>query len=287
MGRYIDPRTDFGFKRLFGQEDSKEILIHFLFDTLELAHPIQDLSYIPQERLPSYVDDRVTIYDIYCVDTAGNRFIVEMQRNWQANFKERALYYSTFAITHQVEKGDSWGYNLLPVYCISILDFQIVKDSRYRRKVQLVDTEDKSLFYDKLTYLFIELPKFNRPLESLTEPIDRWIYLLKNMPSLYDIPRELEIAPFPKLFHIAEHATLSPEEQLFYEASLKRTRDAHAVLEGMLQRGFEQGLQQGLQQGRRSREREIVEGMLAKGFELPTIAQIIGLSELEIRELLQ
>lgn len=94
MAKYIDPRTDFGFKRLFGQEDSKEILKQFLFDVLNLPYPIEELTYIPLEQLPKSATDRRGIYDVYCIDRMGNRFIVEMQQGDQANVKERALYYT-------------------------------------------------------------------------------------------------------------------------------------------------------------------------------------------------
>ena len=77
MARYIDPKTDFGFKRLFAQEDSKDILKQFLFDVLPLTHPIQELSYIPNEQLPQSADERVGVYDVYCTDVLGQRFIVE------------------------------------------------------------------------------------------------------------------------------------------------------------------------------------------------------------------
>src|SRR3954468_14940507 len=110
MARYIDPKTDFGFKRLFGQEDSKGILKQFLFDVLELPHPIQDLTYIPPEQLPASPEDRTGIYDVYCVDTVGQRFIVEMQRGWQVYIKDRVLYYATFPIIQQAQKGTEWRF---------------------------------------------------------------------------------------------------------------------------------------------------------------------------------
>lgn len=151
MTRYIDPRTDFGFKRLFGQEDNKDILRQFLFDVLLLPHPIAELSYIPAEQLPASPAERRGIYDVYCIDTMGRRFIVEMQQGLQANIKERALYYSTFAITYQAQRGADWQFNLLPVYCIVILDFIMVDDDpRHLRRIELLDTETKTPFYDKL-----------------------------------------------------------------------------------------------------------------------------------------
>ena len=271
VSRYIDPTTDFGFKRIFGQEDSQEILKHFLVDILQLPHPIRELSYLPSEQLPPTPDDRVSIYDIYCVDEAGQRFIVEMQRNWQMNFKERSLYYSTFPITHQVQKGGQWEYALLPIYCLGIVTFHLDEDPRYMRKVQLLDVDTEEVFYDKLTFVFIELPKFQRSPAELQTAADKWIYLLKRMPELTDIPAELAVAPFRQVFEIAQEAALSPQDRWLYEASLKRTRDDRAA--------WQSAEWKGRGEGQEAARREIARSMLAKGLDMATIVELTGLSE--------
>jgi predicted transposase/invertase (TIGR01784 family) len=230
MARYIDPKTDFGFKRLFGQEDSKDILKQFLFDVLELSHPIQDLTYIVPEQLPATADERVGVYDVYCTDMLGHRFIVEMQRGWQTFIRDRVLYYSTFPIIHQAKKGTSWQFELLPIYCIAILNFTLDIGTNYLRRIQLMDIERKEVFYNKLTYIYIELPNFGLQPEELVTEADRWIYLLKYMPELQDIPAELTKESFTRAFEVAKEAALSPRERLLYEASLKSARDAYAEL---------------------------------------------------------
>jgi predicted transposase/invertase (TIGR01784 family) len=295
--RYIDPTTDFGFKRLFGREDSREILKQFLFDVLELPHPIRELTFLPAEQLPPVPDDRTSIFDIYCTDERGQRFIVEMQRNWQMYFKERTLYYSTFPITQQVEKGP-WEYDLLPVYCLSIANFRIDDDARYLRRAQLMDIETGSVFYDKLTYVFIELPKFNRPLNEITTAADYWVYLLKRLPELQAIPAELARPPFTTAFGIAEAAALSPAERWAYEASLKHARDDRATLQSAIwkgltegrqqgleegrQQGLEEGRQEGLQEGRQEAKYAIARAMLAKGLDVAVVAELTGLTPEEI-----
>ena len=92
---------------------------------LELPHPIAELTYIPPEQIPATPGERRSIYDVYCVDSAGNRFIVEMQRELQVNIKERALYYAAQAIVYQAQRGQDWDYSVLPVYCIVVLDFDL------------------------------------------------------------------------------------------------------------------------------------------------------------------
>lgn len=268
--RYIDPTTDFGFKRLFGQEDSKAILKQFLFDMLGLKHPIEDLSYIPGEQLPAAPEDRISVYDVYCVDSAGQRFIVEMQRNRQVNFKERALYYSTFPIMQQAEKGWDWRFGLLPVYCIGMLNFAIDDEPRYLRRVQLIEHDTGRVFYQKLTFLFVELPKFNLALDQLTNARDKWIYLLRYLPALQDIPAELAQEPFTDAFHIAEQSALSPEERLLYNAALKRARDNYNIIATASEDGQKRARQ------------AIARSLQARGF---NDTEVSGITELTLEEL--
>lgn len=279
MTRYIDPKTDFGFKRLFAQEDSKDILKQFLFDVLNLPHPIQELTYIPNEQLPETADERIGVYDVYCTDLIGQRFIVEMQRGSQTFIRDRVLYYSTFPIVHQAKKGTSWQFELLPVYCIAVLNFAIDTVNAYLRRIQLMDTKAKSIFYDKLTYVYIELPKFGKQTGEPMSEADKWIYLLRYLPDLQDIPAELASEPFAHAFQVAEQAALSPRDRLLYEASLKSARDAYAEIMSARQKGIEEG--------RRDRDAEIVCSMAARGLDTTLISQVTGLSTDEIQRLLQ
>lgn len=289
MGRYIDPRTDFGFKRLFGQEDSKEILKQFLFDVLRLPYPIVELTYIPLEQLPKSAMERRGIYDVYCVDSMGQRFIVEMQQADQEHVKERALYYSTFALTYQAQRGADWQFNLLPVYCILILDFTLIdEDKTYLRYIQLCDTDKHTVFYNKLTFVYIELVKFKQPLANLS-PAEKWLYLLRHMPELQQIPAELASEPFTQAFAIAEEAALSPEDRWVYEGSLKQARIFNAQLSAAeakgLERGIEKGLEKGIEKGRLAEKVAIARSLLQSGLERQMILNATGLTEAELNEL--
>ncbi|MCB0062095.1 MAG: PD-(D/E)XK nuclease family transposase [Caldilineaceae bacterium] len=295
MARYIDPKTDFGFKRLFAQEDSKDILKQFLFAVLKLKHPIQELTYIPNEQLPQGSDERIGIYDVYCTDLIGQRFIVEMQRGSQTFIRDRVLYYSMFPILHQAKKGTGWQFELIPIYCVAILNFALdvatssAKDveTAYIRYIQLMDTKAKTVFYDKLTYVYIELPKFGKEPGELTEPVDKWIYLLKYMPELQDIPAELANAPFDHAFEIAEEAALSPRERILYETSLKSARDAFAELTTARTEGREEGREEGVKEGRQQQAKETARAMLSRGLSRDVIADVTGLSLTELEQLVR
>ena len=120
--KYVNPFTDFGFKKIFGDEQNKEVLIAFLNSLLPEIHQIKTLEFQKNERLGLYDYERKAIYDLYCENEKGDKFIVELQKSRQTYFKDRALYYATFPIREQAEKGD-WNFKLTAVYCIAILDF--------------------------------------------------------------------------------------------------------------------------------------------------------------------
>ncbi|MFV0346942.1 MAG: Rpn family recombination-promoting nuclease/putative transposase, partial [Bacteroidales bacterium] len=208
--KYLNPLTDFGFKKLFGTELNKDILIDFLNDIipdLPPNHRIKDISYKPTEHLPDFEFDRKAIFDIYCVGQNGHRFIVEMQKYWQAFFKDRSIYYSTYLIREQAERGE-WDFKLDAVYTVGILDFLI--DTEYDNpepvhKVELKNERNKIIF-DKLMYVYVELPKFTKQEHELETMRDKWLFTLKNLVYLQERPRALQERVFEKIFEIAEVA---------------------------------------------------------------------------------
>jgi predicted transposase/invertase (TIGR01784 family) len=295
--RYIDPTTDYGFKRLFGRRnspESKEILKHFLFEVLALPHPIADLTYLPTEQIPDSTEERAGIYDVYCTDTAGQHFLVEMQRNRRSYFKERALYYATFPITQQVQRGEEGPpFKLLPIYVTSILSFRMDEEPGFLRRIQLVNTATGQVFYRGLMFVFIELPKFTRSLPELTTGTEKWVYLLSHLPTLEAIPAELADEPYTLAFRAAEEAALSREEWMLYQASLKQSRDERSLyytgleegrMEG-LEAGIERGHKEGLEAGQTLKSRETARTMLADGMDRALVARYTGLSEAELDEL--
>jgi predicted transposase/invertase (TIGR01784 family) len=300
MPRYLDPTTDFGFKRLFGRSDSPEsktILKAFLHDILELPHPIAELTYIPQEQLPESPAERTGIYDIYCVDEQGNRFIVEMQRNFMRYYKERALFYATFPIIHQIRKGTNYDFSLLPVYSVNIMRYKIDEEPHTVRRIRLANVETGRVFYEGLTFVFVELPKFTRTLEQVTTPTERWLYLLKHLPEMEEIPPTFQEEPFPQAFEIARLAALSEKDREIYHHVMKRVSDEKEVLETQFvmgretgrmegrKEGEERGRKAGQEEGRKQEKREMARAMLVKGMDRTTVAEITGLSEEDLAAL--
>ena len=189
--KYIDPFTDFGFKWLFGTEENKALLISFLNDLLDIKDKIIDIEYRNLEKLGLNIIDRKAIFDVFCTDEKNNHFIVELQRSKQKYFKDRSIYYTSFPIQEQSSRGD-WDYELKKVYFVGILEFNMIENEHndnYLTKVQLCNTTTKETFYDKLTYYYIEMPKFKKKEEELSNHLDYWLYMLNNLNNLNKIPQ--------------------------------------------------------------------------------------------------
>ncbi len=232
MSTYINPFTDFGFKKLFGQESALPRLKSFIEDALELARPIQDLHFLSPEQLGSTDDERKAVYDIYCTADDGSHFIVELQRAKQHFFKDRTVFYASFPIRAQAKKGD-WNYQLEPVYCLGILDFSFsdTDPMRWHHIVQLKDQEG-DVFYNKLTFAFLELGKFEKALEDCTSHLEKWCYMLRNLDGLEQIPDALKSDELVRgAFDEAKLLGMSKTEQLSYEQSLKIYRDLTNVVD--------------------------------------------------------
>ena len=297
--RYINLLTDFGFKRLFGTEPNKELLIDFLNVMLPPQHTVQDVSYRNNENLGNTPLDRKAIFDIYCESKTGEKFIVELQKAKQNYFKDRSVYYATFPIQEQALKGE-WNYKLSSVYTIGILDF-IFDDHKEEARPCCISVELKNqkgkVFYDKLKFIYVELPKFTKTVDQLESHFDKWLFLLKHLSDLEAPPEALQEVVFDRLFEVSEIANFSVVEQEAYENSLKYYRDLQNVVatsreEGVEQgrlEGIEQGRLEGIQQGRlegiQQRTIAIARSCKQQGLDLETIMAITQLSREDIEAL--
>ncbi len=249
--RFINPFTDFGFKKIFGEDYNKDLLIDFLNSILSLKSPIVDVTYGSQEKLPITIEDRKSVVDIYCESEDGSKFIVEMQKTKQLYFKDRSLLYASFPIVQQAKKG-KWNYKLSPVYVIAVLDFEYEDESdsdKYIHDVRLFDVVANKVFYDKLRLLYIEMPKFKKSLEELKTNEDKWLYFLKNLPDMDEIPAELSGKIFEKAFEQAEIANYTHAEYMAYIASLDYYWCNYADMDTARQEGIEEGIKEGIKEG--------------------------------------
>ena len=248
--RYINFYTDFAFKKLFGTEINKDLLISFLNALLQGREEITEITYLNTEHLGTQEYDRRAVFDVYCKNEKGEHFLVEMQKGEQQFFKDRSIYYSTFAIREQAPRGE-WNYGLKGIYTIGILNFCFndQKDTSYYHEVKLMDTATKEIFYDKLTFIYLEMPKFTKTEDELTTLFDKWLYAIRNLASLMERPRALQEKVFQHLFEAAEIAKFDRKERYEYEESLKVYRDWFSVMETAELRGMAKGMAKGIEKG--------------------------------------
>jgi predicted transposase/invertase (TIGR01784 family) len=282
-GKYVNPFTDFGFKKIFGEEANKELLLSFLNELIKEQGRIEDVEYLNPEQLGMSEFERRGIYDIYCKSKNGSRFIVEMQKAEQQFFKDRSVYYTTFPIQKQALKGVDWDFRLDAVYFIGVLDFVFDEDLnddnyRYHHVVKLMDVNRKKVFYDKLTYVYLEMPKFNKSEDELNTMFDKWMYVLKHLPELESRPPALQERIFGRLFKVAEVAKFDEKEQDAYNHSLKVYWDLNNIINFAALEGRNEGFAEGKAEGERNKTIEIVKNSFAAGIKIEQIASITGLS---------
>ena len=287
--RYINPLTDFGFKRIFGTPFNSDLLVDFLNAVLAGEHVVKEVKYNNSEKFGTNEAERKAVFDVYCTTEDGSRIIVEMQNVYQSFYKDRSIYYSTFPIVEQAKKGD-WNYELKDVYTIGILNFTFPEDKKSDngvfREVKLMDIKKKEVFYDKLTYIYVELANFNKEIDECETVLDKWLFCLKNMSNLLDRPTELQGRVFEKLFKTAEIAKFKPLELKAYEQSVYAYRDIKngmdtAKKEGIKQ-GHKEGLEEGLQKGRKEGVINTAKNMKSMGIADEVIMQATGLTKEEI-----
>jgi predicted transposase/invertase (TIGR01784 family) len=279
--KYINPFTDFGFKKIFAEEASKPLLIDFLNALLPESNKIIDLNFKNTEQLGQTDTDRKAIYDIYCENESGEKFIVELQKAKQNYFKERTIYYSTFPIREQAEKGE-WNYNLNSVYCIGILDFTFGDYESEPEKSEVVHTiklknQNGKTFYDKLTYIYLEMPNFKQIEEELKTRLDKWLYFIKHLEDFQSIPAIFKDEVFVQAFEKAELAKYGQDELNSYEDSLKIYRD----LKGVIDTAFDEGKLE----GKLEEKFEVAKSAKQMGLLTTDIVKLTGLSENEIDKL--
>ncbi|MDP9079436.1 MAG: Rpn family recombination-promoting nuclease/putative transposase [Bacteroidota bacterium] len=293
-GKYIDPLVDFAFKKIFGNEPNKDLLIAFLNEVFRGRKLIVDLVYNKNEHPGDLKDEGAAIFDLLCTGENNEKFLIEIQRGRQGNFKDRALFYTSRLISDQAPKGrrSEWAYNLTEVYLVALLEdftLQISDRQNYLHDIFLCNRETGEIFYDKLGYIYLELNKFAKAESELETDLDKWLYVLKNISRMDKIPTYLRKPIFEKLFNIAEYSNFTKEERTMYDSSLKYKWDNKAVLdyaikEG-LEKGIEQGIERGIERGEHNKALQIARELKKEGLAIGFIAKTTGLTTEEIEKL--
>jgi predicted transposase/invertase (TIGR01784 family) len=316
VSKYINPFTDFGFKKIFGDRDNTDLLKSLINDILDLKgnKRIKKLKFRNTELLPDSPEDRKAIYDLYCKDEDGDVFIVELQKVYQEHFQSRALYYTTFPIQEQATRG-SWDFHLTPIYFIGLLNFQVDKflnSSDYIHHGQIMDIKRKEVMYEGLNMVYVEIPKFKKKNQKSYNHLEWWLYVFQNLHRLTDIPKELKGDIIERAFDKAEFIKMPKPEQEKYHKNLKVYRDLinsyntaskvgykrgikRGIKQGIkkgieqgIEKGIEQGIEKGIERGKEEGEKqakiEIAKSLLDV-LDIETISMKTGLSVEEIEKL--
>jgi predicted transposase/invertase (TIGR01784 family) len=270
MAKYINPYTDFGFKKLFGEEGNKDLLIDFLNQLLPTHHQIADLNFRNVENLADLSLERKAIFDVHCKAVSGERFIVEMQKAKVKYFKDRSLFYVTFPIREQAQQGE-WNFKLEPIYFVAVLDFEYdeaEEKRKFRRDISLKD-QDGDLFFDKLHFKFLQMPLFKLQESELETHFDKWCYFLKNLESFDHIPAILNEPIFHKAFETSKLSNLSAEQRSIYDENLIQ----YWGLKSALETAVEDKLLENAKNG------------ILKGYNNDIIVDLTGLSVEQIEKL--
>ena len=283
MARYLDPKADVVFKKIFGEHP--HLLMHFLNAVLPLPDdsPIVELTYLSPEQIPSIPAFKRTIADVKCKDSTGRYFIVEMQINWTDSFKQRLLFGASQAIVKQLEKGES--YHLLePVYGLGIVANIFDKNTpQWYHHYQLIKQGEKQEVIEHLQLVFVELPKF--PVRSHADKQLRllWLQFLREIDEKTVEPSSelLAIAEIAEALKLAEEAAYSAGELMAYEDywdSVRREKTfEHEKYEQGMTLGEAQGRMKGRIEGRIEGKLEVARQALLKGLDLQTISELTDL----------
>jgi predicted transposase/invertase (TIGR01784 family) len=294
FSRFLDPKNDYLFKRLFGTEKNKDILIYFINSVLNRvgADAVADVVYLKSDQNPEYAYKKQSVVDVLCRDQTGTQFIIEMQVAKTPGFEERAQFYAAKAYINQMNEGEKY-QDLKEVIFIAITDYVMFPDKPTWKSDHV--TLDKKTFEQDLkafSFTFIELPKFKRTIDELTTIEEKWAYFFKhaNETTEEELTALLgDDVVLKKAFDESTKYSMNEEEWNSYESALKHERDARAIEEQKLMdaeaKGLAEGKAEGLAEGEKAAKIEIARGMLAKKMDIKLIIELTGLTEDEINEL--
>lgn len=286
--KYADLLDDDVFKLVFGRESTKDVMIEFLNQVIP-DRKIEDLDFIDKEMHPVERDLRGSVYDMSCRMDDGSRVIVEVQRRKQPFYPERALYYSTFQIQRQVEAGVE-EYDFLPVYVVNIMNFIMDHDpgsTEVKTVYRLLEENTHRLLTDRVTFIFLELPRFQKRLEDLDGDILEGMYFcFKNMAILGERPEVLTHQIFSKIFEVSELYNMDKvtRDKVLHKMTTERDlrnqmawARKEAIEEGLAE-GRAEGRVEGRVEGRAEGRAETIRKMLVAGIPAAMIADALGIT---------
>jgi predicted transposase/invertase (TIGR01784 family) len=269
--KFVDPKTDIAFKKIFGNDAHKNILIEFLNEILELDSPIESVTINNAYQVPRLKGLKETTLDVKATDKLKREFIVEMQVEKETAFAKRAVYYSSKAYSQQLKKAEK--YHLLnPVIFLGILDFTMFEHDSVISRHLILNKDTGQHDLKDLEFNFIELPKFTKSESELETVAEKWIYFLQHADDLDRVPENANTPALQEAYEVAAQHTWTAEELDIYEAQeFKIAVDANVLKTALMD-----GMNKGIEQGKESKALEIANNLLSL-MDDSAIAHITGL----------
>ncbi|HBW24204.1 MAG TPA: transposase [Holosporales bacterium] len=294
LTKFLDPKNDFAFKRIFGTEKNKDILIHFLNDMLTFKDRalIQDVTFLKTIQDPETASKKTSIVDILCKDENDNRYIVEMQVAKEKGFEKRAQYYASKAYISQANAGGEY-HNLREVIFLAIAEFVMFpKKKQWKSEHVILDRNSYEHDLKDFSFTFLELPKFQKSIAELSTISDKWMYFFKNAEETTESDLEKLVGKdmiIERAYDELDRFHWNEEELLTYDQAEKYEGAYIASMAQKYDEGLEKGLEKGREEGREEGKREekilIAKALLAKGVALDLIALTTGLSKEEFEKI--
>ncbi|MCQ2262808.1 MAG: Rpn family recombination-promoting nuclease/putative transposase [Bacteroidales bacterium] len=290
-GIFQVPTTDFSFKRIFGKEENKRFLIHFLnCFVAKYIGIIVDVEYLPTEIYGAIEEQKKVIFDIYCTDVQGRNFIIEMQRAPQIDYVDRTFIYWARSVSSNPRRGNR-KYSLVPTYSVNILDFELPEyrgDDECFRVVMLKDQNNKILTY-KVGFFYINLCNFAANQPEMTEAMRNWVKILKELPNMDENDYSKQTGIFRDVMDNCRISILNTMEKSEYDKSVLEYDDVQEALqcvrESYYQQGIEKGIEKGIETGRHSALCETAKKLLRMGVSLTEVSEATGLDLSEVQSL--
>ncbi|WP_425385787.1 Rpn family recombination-promoting nuclease/putative transposase [Wolbachia endosymbiont (group A) of Barypeithes pellucidus] len=291
LSKFLDPRNDLCFKKIFGTEKNKNILIHFLNDILGFTeiNAIQEVEFLSTIMDPEVASDKQSIVDVLCKDSHGNRYIAEMQLARDKGFEKRAQLYAAKAYSRQLDKSGNY-IDLKKVFFIAISNCSLLPEEvGYISTHNIRDIKTNGHYLKDFQFVFIELPKFSKSkVEQLESIVERWCFFFKYAEETTeeDLKEIAEKAPIIKLaYDELDKFRWNEKDLVAYEERIMDLRKEEAILEYRLDLAEEKGIQKGIEKGKIEGKIEVAKAMLANNVDVDTIVKFTGLSISEIEEL--
>jgi len=274
--KFVDVKNDVAFRKIFGNENKKVILISFLNAVLGLEgqNRVKDVTLLNPFQLPRIAGEKSSIIDVRATDEKGSTFIVEMQVAEPAGFAKRVLYYTSKDYAGQINSGDDYPL-LRPVYFIGVLDFDYFSGKNYLSSHLIVDEETGECSFKDLKFRFIELKKFNKKVHELKNIIDKWTFFIKNAEELEVMPENVDDEGLKQAYEEAAQHNWTKAAYDAYIYSGMREQDERGRVE--LEKDRE----------REKERRRIILGLNDNKIPVNLIAKSVGISEEEVQKVIE